>query len=280
MKTSSAPPSRDETDRWPGIKIDILRDYGAVFSEVLSKRPGLHHVYVEVFGGPGVRLEPFRGSFVPGNPLSALAVRPPFKEYFFVDLDGGRAEALRRLAGDRPDVHVLEGDCNRVLLDEIFPRVREEDYRRGLCVLDPRGLYLEWPVLAAVGRMQTLEIFFELPTKEIDRRVLERDRAGLPVALHPMDAMWGDDSWRALALPAEKRIDGGAPAKISLEAIVEDFHRRLVEEAGFKFVPKPMPRVDASGEIAGHLFFASHNVLGGKIVESLFERNAQRPPGS
>jgi three-Cys-motif partner protein len=263
-----------ELDSWPEIKLDIVREYATACSEVLSKRPGLHHVYVEAFGGPGVRLAPATHELVPGSPLNAMAIQPPFKEYFLIDLDGGRSEELRRLTGNRPGVHVLEGDCNRLLLETIFPLVREEDYRRGLCVLDPNGLYLDWNVIATAGHMQTLEFFFEFPMKAVERLVLDRDRAGLPAVLQPMDRFWGDDSWRSIALPAEKKLYGDEPVKVSQEAIVESYHHRLLTDAGFPFVPKPMPMDDANGEVVGYLFFASHNVLGGKIVQHLFEKHA------
>ena len=62
------------------------------------------------FAGSGVVISRATGDFIPGSPLNALNVKPSFSEFHFVDLDGGRAGALRRMAGDRADVHVYEVD--------------------------------------------------------------------------------------------------------------------------------------------------------------------------
>ena len=36
--------------------------------------------------------------------------------------------------------HRAKGDCNHILLRQVLPRARYEDYRRALCLLDPYGL--------------------------------------------------------------------------------------------------------------------------------------------
>ena len=77
------------------------------------------------------------GGFVPGSPSNALNVQPPFREYHFIDLNAAKVENLQRLAGARKDVHVYEGDCNEVLIKQIYPTLHYESYRRALCLLDP-----------------------------------------------------------------------------------------------------------------------------------------------
>jgi hypothetical protein len=72
------------------------------------------------------------GDFIPGSPLNALSVQPPFARHHLIDLDGERAENLRRFTKDRADVTVYEGDCNAILLNQVFPKVRYEDFRRAL----------------------------------------------------------------------------------------------------------------------------------------------------
>ena len=92
-----------------------------------------------------------------------MSVDPPFQEFYFVDLDGDKIEHLRALAGDRKDVHLLGGDCNQILLSWVFPKVRWEDYRRGLCLLDPYGLHLQWEVIKAAGELKTHRPLPQLP---------------------------------------------------------------------------------------------------------------------
>jgi hypothetical protein len=73
-----------------------------------------------------------------GSPLNALLVRPPFREYHLVDLDGDKIDGLKEIIGKRKDVFLYKGNCNQVLMQEVFPKVQREDFRsggfkRGLC---------------------------------------------------------------------------------------------------------------------------------------------------
>src|SRR5207245_928555 len=106
------------------------------------------------------------GDMVAGSPLNALHVRPPFREYHLIDLDGAKAASLRELMANKPNVHVYEGDCNEVLLRGVFPRLRYEDYRRGLVLLDPYGLHLDWSVIRTAGQLGTVDMFLNFPVSD------------------------------------------------------------------------------------------------------------------
>jgi three-Cys-motif partner protein len=92
------------------------------------------------FAGAGRHISKATGQFVAGSPLNALQITPPFKELHLIDLDGARASELRKLTADDSRVAVHEGDCNAVLLHDVFPRCLYADYARALCLLDPYGL--------------------------------------------------------------------------------------------------------------------------------------------
>jgi len=143
----------DEIGVWSEIKLAILREYASAYSSILSAQtsPRLYHVYIDGFAGAGKHISKLTGEFVLGSPLNALNVTPPFREYFLVDLSSTRIAGLQKLIGDRRDVHLLHGDCNKVLLDDVLPKARFEDYRRALCVLDPYGLHLDWKVIHTAG---------------------------------------------------------------------------------------------------------------------------------
>lgn len=66
--------------------------------------------YVELYSGPGRLLNERTGKEQPGSPMQALAVRKPFTRYVFSDYSEECIEALAARVGDRPDVHVLQGD--------------------------------------------------------------------------------------------------------------------------------------------------------------------------
>ncbi|MBI4302828.1 MAG: three-Cys-motif partner protein TcmP [Chloroflexi bacterium] len=116
----------DEIGYWSEIKLDIIEKYASAYSTILSshKHPKFHHVYIDAFAGSGKHISRTTGDVVRGSPQIALDISPPFKEYFFIDIDGAKVAELKRVVAQRPDVHVFQGDCNSVLLTEVFPKVR------------------------------------------------------------------------------------------------------------------------------------------------------------
>jgi three-Cys-motif partner protein len=137
----------DEIGYWSELELEIIKKYAGAYSQILAaQRLSLEHQYIDAFAGAGIHLAKRTGEFIPGSPLNALNIDPPFKHHHLVDLDGERVEYLREITKDRQDVTVYEGDCNTVLLEKVFPKVRYEDYRRALCILDPYRLNPDWNV--------------------------------------------------------------------------------------------------------------------------------------
>lgn len=272
----------DEIGYWSEVKLDIVRDYAREYSKILSAQKlangrSLRHAYVDGFAGPGVHVSKSSGGFVAGSPLNALSVLPPFKEYFLIDLDGDKVDSLKALTAGRRDVHVLQGDCNEVLLRDVFPRLRYGDYARGLCLLDPYGLQLEWNVIAEAGRMKTIDLFLNFPIMDINRNVLWRKNERVtPEQTGRLTAFWGDQSWRSAAYRREATLFGEVDEKADNEAVVQAFRSRLESVAGFELVPNPMPMGNRNGAVVYYLFFASQRPVAKRIVDHLFKKHADR----
>lgn len=264
----------DDIGYWSEVKLDIVRDYASAYSTILTKK-NLRHVYIDAFAGAGQHLSRATGEFVPGSPLNALNVRPPFREFVFIDLDSTRIDNLQKLAGARPDVHFYEGDCNRVLIERVFPTLRRETFRRALCLLDPYGLDLKWEVIFGAGQLGTIDMFLNFPVMDMNRNVLWRnpERVSTERAAR-MDAFWGGD-WREAAYSREGNLFG-EPEKESNEAVAEAFRKRLVEVAGFKHVPEPLPMRNTIGAVVYYLFFASQIGVAEKIVTDIFGKYRNR----
>ncbi len=131
-------PQFDEIGYWSEVKLEIVRKYATAYSTIMQAQRAIRrHIYIDAFAGAGVHLSQETGKFVPGSPLNALAVQPPFREYYLIDIDAKRVGSLRKLIGARTDVHLHQEDCNKVLLEKVFPHVQFKQYRRGLCILDP-----------------------------------------------------------------------------------------------------------------------------------------------
>ncbi len=184
----------DEVGPWSEVKLEILQRYAAEYSKILAQQSGLYHGYIDAFAGAGYHWSKRNRDFVAGSPLNALLVQPPFREYHFIDLDGDRTDNLKKLAGDRKDVHVHAGDCNTVLVDQVMPRFKYEDRRRALCVLDPYGLHFHWDIVALAGAMRSMELFINFPIYDININVLKhRPEDVLQLHRDRMTAFWGDE---------------------------------------------------------------------------------------
>jgi three-Cys-motif partner protein len=184
----------DEVGYWSEVKLEIIKRYGAEYSKILSAQ-GFDHTYIDAFAGGGHHVTKSTRELIAGSPLNALSIEPPFKEFFLIDLEPRKTGRLREVIGERKDVHILEGDCNRLLLETVFPTIRYEKYRRALCLLDPYGLHLNWEVMQTAGRSQLIEIFLNFPVADINRNVLWNDPAKVSEKQAArMTAFWGDES--------------------------------------------------------------------------------------
>jgi len=262
----------DEVGLWSEMKLEIVRDYAKEYSKIISKRK-LTHVYIDAFAGAGVHLSRTTGEYIPGSPLNALMVEPPFKEYHFIDLNGDRTGQIRELAGDRRDVFTYEGDCNTILPSRVFPRVTWEKYGRALCLLDPYNIDLSWDVVAQAGKMGTVEIFLNFMIMDINMNVLRHDPGSVdPVQIARMNRFWGDESWRNVMYDNTGNLFGWDEKVAGNEVLAEAYRKRLREVAGFKFVPAPVPMKNGIGRTIYYLFFASPNPTANRIVEHIFNK--------
>jgi three-Cys-motif partner protein len=268
----------DEVGYWSELKLEIIRKYAVAYSTILAGQTGrLEHQYIDAFAGAGVHIAKRTGEFIRGSPLNALNIRPPFKQHHLIDLNGERAENLRRITKDRADVTVYEGDCNAILLNHVFPKVRYEDFRRALCILDPYKLNPDWNVVAKAGGMKSIEIFLNFMVMDMNMNVLWKNPNGVPPEqIARMNSFWGNESWRDAAYREEQGLFGLEKEKTSNEDVAEAYRKRLKDVAGFRYVPKPLPMRNSSGAIIYYLFFASPNKTGGQIVEDIFNRYRQR----
>jgi three-Cys-motif partner protein len=264
----------DAIGNWSEIKLEIIEKYAKAYSTVLSQQRGLYHVYIDAFAGPGIHVSRATGEFVPGSPLNALSVSPPFREYYLIDLERDKVAALQALVGDRPDVHILQGDCNVLLLNEVLPKVEYRDFRRALCILDPYGLHLNWQVVSRAGAMGSVEMFLNFPVADMNRNVFwRRDPEGAdPADIARMNAFWGDDSWRQVVYSTTGNLFGWREKTGDNEAVAQAFQGRLKRQGGFKHVPDPLPMRNSRGAIVYYLFFAAQQPAAAKIVKDIFNR--------
>lgn len=205
--------------------------------------------------------------------LNALSVEPAFSEFHLIDLDKVKAAKLKALKGRKESVYIHVGDCNKVLLTEVFPCCQYKDYVRGLCLLDPYGLHVNWEVLYTAGQMKSIEIFYNFSIMDANMNVLWQNPEKVSEKNKKrMDKVWGDSSWTEIAYRQEPWLFGLQPQKTENDVFATAFRNRLQKVAGFKYVPEPMPMRNSNGSIVYYLFFASSNSTGAKIAEQIFKK--------
>ncbi|MBI4442342.1 MAG: three-Cys-motif partner protein TcmP [Acidobacteria bacterium] len=261
----------DKIGYWSEVKLEIVRDYASAYSKILTAK-GFHHVYIDAFAGAGVHISKATKEPVAGSPLNALLVNPPFNEFFFIDLESQKADLLKQLVGERKDVYIFQGDCNELLKEKVFPKVRWEDYRRGLCLLDPYGLHLDWKVVAQAGKMKTIDMFLNFQVMDMNRNCLWRHPEEVRVSeIGRMNTFWGDDSWRKVAYRTEQNLFGEEEVKEESIAVVNAYCQRLKNIAGFKHVARPLPMRNSLGAIVYYLLFASQKQVAEDIAEDIVD---------
>jgi three-Cys-motif partner protein len=172
-------------------------------------------------------------------------------------------------------VSVYHGDCNEVLVDQVFPSVRYADRQRALCILDPYGLHLNSETIRIAGQSNVIEIFLNFPVMDMNRNVLWHNSERVS-ELHRerMTRFWGDTSWENAAYQTTQGLFEPTQEKTSNEEVAEAFRTRLRKVAGFKFVPKPMPMRNSTGAIVYFLFFAAQRPIADTIVKEIFAKYA------
>jgi three-Cys-motif partner protein len=264
----------DEINYWSEVKLDIIRDYAQAYSTILTaqKNPSLHHIYIDAFAGAGIHYSKNKKEFVPGSPINALCVKPPFRELHLIDMNSEKADYLHELVKDESTVSVYNGDCNNILLESIFPLCVYKNYRRALCLLDPYGLHLNWEVIETAGKMKSIEIFLNFPVVDMNRNVLWTNPDGVDQnQIDRMNSFWGDDTWRKVAYDCSGNLFG-YQEKTDNQTMACAFRKRLKEVAEFSYVPEPIPMRNRKSAIVYYLFFASQKPVATKIVKEIFDK--------
>lgn len=270
------PSITDVIGPWTKIKEEILTKYAKAYSTILNARPGLTHIYIDAFAGSGMHLSKKTREKIPGSPLNALEVRPPFREYHFIDLRKDKIQSLKELVGTRSDVFYYEGDCNEKLVEEIFPKAKYKDYKRGLCILDPYGMHYNWEIVYQAGQLKTLDIFLNFPIHDMNRNVLlRRDPEKVKVdQIERMNSFWGDNSWKDIAYHSTP-LFSSVKEKVPNSEIIKAYKERLKKLAGFKYVPEPIAMRNNRNAVIYYLFFASQKAVAGNIIEDIFKKYSQ-----
>ncbi len=265
----------DKIGYWSEVKLHILEEYAKPYNQIIRSK-NLHPIYIDGFAGAGHHKAKGSDRIIEGSPKRALSVQPSFERFHFVDMDSARTDALMQMSAGRPDVIVHHGDCNEILIRDVFPKVRFDQFQRALCILDPYGLNLDWQVIKAAADSRAIEIFLNFPVMDMNRNVFWHNYEQVaPASQDRMTRFWGDESWKNSAYQTVQGLFREMEMRNSINTVVDAFRERLKKVAGFKYVPQPMPMRNSVGATVYYLFFAAQVQTAENIVKDIFRKYGQ-----
>jgi three-Cys-motif partner protein len=146
---------------WTEIKLDAVEYYLKCYAKAL-KRVGFDLWYIDAFAGTGTRdSERVVGGLFEGIPIQivkeklagsarrAMAVRPPFDHFVFIEMDAMRCEALTDIQAENRnvDIRIIPGEANKVLRNLVHQKPwaqKNAANSRGVVFLDPYALHVDW----------------------------------------------------------------------------------------------------------------------------------------
>lgn len=264
----------DEVGVWTEVKLEIIDKYARAYARILSNQKDIKKfIYIDAFAGAGSHISKQKGIPIAGSPTLALNTSPPFSEYHFIDLSRKKIDRLKSIGEGRKNVFFYEEDCNNILREKIFPRCRYKDYARALCLLDPYAICVDWQILETAGKMGSIEIFYNFMIMDANMNVFGTDQSKVtPEQITRMDRVWGDHSWKDAVYRKTEDLFGEIEEKTDNKHIAEAFRKRLIDVAGFKYVPEPVPMRNSRGSVIYYLYFASPSKTGLKIVDQIFSK--------
>jgi three-Cys-motif partner protein len=268
----------DTVGPWSEDKLELLRKYLNAYTAIMQGqrwcRNGYH--YVDAFAGTGRPRARDEERYIDGSPRVALTIQNPFHSYTFVEMSPWRVQRLQELRDefrDR-DIRIRQEDCNRVITTEITPRIRYEQFNRGLIFLDPFSMNTEWTTVEQIAETRALEIFMNFPVMALNRTALPNDPYALADAqVQRMNRFWGSNEWRVNIYEEVPTLFGPVEIKIHSTTgrrLGQLFKRRL--EQVFPYVTDPLVMTNSRNAPLYCLIFAGPHSLGTEIAQDIFRR--------
>jgi len=267
----------DTIGPWSESKLELLSKYLTAYTKVMQGRKwckGYH--YIDAFAGTGRSRARDEERYIDGSPRVALTIQNPFHSYTFIEISPWRVERLRELQDEfqNRDIRIFQEDCNRVITTEITPRIRYENFNRGLIFLDPFSMNTEWTTIEQIAETKALEIFMNIPVMALNRTALPNDPYALTESqIERMNRFWGSSEWRGDIYEVVPTLFGTVEMKIhntTGRRLGQLFKKRL--EQVFEHVTDPLVMTNSRNAPLYCLIVAGPHPLGAEIAQDIFLR--------
>ena len=255
------------------VKLDYLRRYLNAFTTAMRDHwPAMH--YIDLFSGSGKCRDRNTENVHLGSPLIALTATHPFTGYYFVDLNAGNIDALKRRStasslADR--VKCIAADGNLVV-DRIAAEIRSKSSSLNLAFLDPSGLELRWETVVALSQVRRMDLIIYYPHLGLNLNM--KKAVGSPTET-AADHFFGGAEWRRIRQDWERK---GRPKGLHRSLI--DLYKRRLMLLGYSEVlrgsdlgDEPLIRSSRTRAPLYYLLFASKHPLGHQFWRSVIRKD-------
>jgi three-Cys-motif partner protein len=280
----------DLVGKWTLQKEKLLAYYMQIYQEILSRVRDSRNArrfttaWIDTCCSSGIHRCKETEQLMPGSAYIAKQIKPPFDEYYFIDVDEQSLEFLRELIGTGSNMHYYNGDCAVVLPIQLLNTglFDYDKFRKGLCFVDPYGLDIQWAMIEALGNAGksnngkgTVECFINYPQHDIQRNVFRSSPDQIPENHEKrMSRFWGDSSWKEVIYKAQPTLFGEVEERTtkSGKSLLDAFILRLKTKAGFKHVAGPLPLKNSLGVTIFYILFATNNDTAIRAANGAFKK--------
>ena len=266
----------DKIGKWSEGKLSLLNKYLNSYTNIMKGQTWCKngYYYIDAFAGTGKPKSKDEERYIDGSPLIALKMKYSFRSYIFIEKESWRIKKLEKLKEEfsNIDIKIKEGDCNKIIVEEITPLIRYRNFNRGIIFLDPFGMDIDWSTIESIAKTQALEIFMNFPVMAINRSILINNPNKLiKDKIERMNKLWGSPNWMGDIYKETPDLFGPRIEKVKQtgKSLGTLFKKRLEEV--FPHVTFPLVMRNSINAPLYCLIIASHNPTGKKIAEDIFK---------
>ena len=269
---------------WTEQKLECVSKYLHAYTQIMKDRE-FHFMYIDAFAGTGYReLKPENDiaiqHFFAGSARRALEVKPPFKEYIFIEENKSSFAELQKLTDEFPhhNIKCLNKDANRYLTN-LF---QERDWRtnRALVFLDPYGMGVEWRTIESLAKIQAIDLWLLFPIGMGVSRSLKNDGEIAPSERQKIDLIFGETNWfdKFYQLAQQSSLFSEGDEWEKRDDILAEIEQYFLKRLGGVFArvaENPLPLRNSKNSLMYLLCFAAGNPNAPKalqIAEDILEK--------
>lgn len=272
---------------WSDDKLDVLKSYLGSYAQVL-KKSNFTLVYIDAFAGAGktalptpddgqlfddTEIEGDIEGYRHGSPLIALASKPAFDQFVFIEQ---HEQSLNKLEKQVVETNLLQGRAVRFLREDAnvaLQKIAAESWqsRRAVAFLDPFALHVKWDTIKALAKTQAIDMWLLFPAMAVNR-MLPKSGIVPDAWAKKLNETFGDESWRTTFFRKEHPDLFGDEPTMKLPDVFTKLSEYVTTRLKCEFAgvhEKPLVLPNSSGAPIFLLCFASGNPRGAPIAKRI-----------